>query len=104
MLAVIKTGGKQYKVKEGDKIKVEKLDEKEGKSIKFKDVFLIADEKSKDVKIGTPTVKGATVEAKVLEHGKLKKVRVIKYKRKVRYRKEYGHRQPFTKLEITSIK
>lgn len=104
MLAVIKTGGKQYKVKEGDKIKVEKLDEKEGKSIKLKDVFLVADEKGKDVKVGTPTVKGATVEAKVLEHGKSKKVRVIKYKRKVRYRKEYGHRQPFTKLEITSIK
>jgi len=104
MLAVIKTGGKQYKVKKGDKIKVEKLDEKEGKSIKLKDVLLIADEKGKDVKIGTPNVSGATVEAKVLEHGKAKKVRVIKYKRKIRYRKEYGHRQPFTQLEITSIK
>jgi large subunit ribosomal protein L21 len=104
MLAVIKTGGKQYKVKKGDKINVEKLDEKEGKTIKIKDVFLVADEKGKDVKIGTPTVKGAVVEAKVLEHGKGKKVRVIKYKPKIRYRKEYGHRQPYTKLEIISIK
>ncbi len=104
MIAVIKTGGKQYKVKNGDKIKVEKMDEKEGKTIKLKDILLIADDKGKEVKVGTPTVKGATVEVKVLEHGKAKKVRVIKYKPKVRYRKEYGHRQPFTKLEILSIK
>jgi len=104
MLAVIKTGGKQYKVKEGDKINVEKLEEKEGKTIKIKDVLLVADEKGKDVQVGTPTVKTAAVEARVLEHGKGKKVRVVKYKPKVRYRKEYGHRQPYTKLEIVSIK
>ena len=104
MIAVIKTGGKQYKVKKGDKIKVEKIPEKEGKTIKIKNVLLIADEKGKDVKVGTPLVKGAAVEAKVLEQGRSSKVRVVKYKPKIRYRKEYGHRQPFTKLEITSIK
>jgi large subunit ribosomal protein L21 len=104
MIAVIKTGGKQYKVKEGDKLNVEKLDEKEGKVIKIKDVLLLSDEKGKEVKIGDPVVKGATVEAKVLEHGKGKKVRVVKYKPKVRYLKERGHRQPYTKLEIVSIK
>lgn len=104
MIAVIKTGGKQYKVKEGDKIKVEKIAEKEGKTIKINEVLLVGDGKGKDVKVGTPLVKGAAVEARVLEQGRSPKVRVIKYKPKVRYRKEYGHRQPYTKLEIISIK
>lgn len=103
MIAVIKTGGKQYKVKKGDKIKVEKLAEKEGKDIKFKDVLLISGKDGKDMKVGEPMVKGASVEAKILQHGLGKKVRVVKYKRKTRYKRERGHRQPYTQVEITKI-
>ncbi|MBU0649144.1 50S ribosomal protein L21 [Patescibacteria group bacterium] len=103
MLAVIKTGGKQYKVEKGDKIKIEKLPEKEGKAIKFDQVLLLADKDGKDLKVGEPFIKGAAVDAKILEHGKSKKVTVIKYKRKIRYRKEHGHRQQYTQVEITKI-
>lgn len=101
MLAVIKTGGKQYIVKPGDKLKVEKLDKKEGEDIVFSDVLLV--EKNKKIDIGSPMVKDATVSAKVLEHGKADKVIVFKYKSKKRYRRKIGHRQPYTKIEITKI-
>jgi len=101
MLAVIKTGGKQYKVKKGDKIRVEKLNKKEGSEISFSDVLLKAD--SQKVDIGQPKVKSTKVKAKVLKNGKAKKVDVIKYKNKTRYRKKIGHRQPFTEIEILSI-
>lgn len=103
MFAVIKTGGKQYKVKEGDTIKVEKLDLEEGKPVEF-EALLIADEEGKDVKVGTPTVSGAKVKGKILGEGKAKKINVIKYKSKSRYRKKTGHRQPFTEIKIESIK
>jgi len=101
MLAIIKTGGKQYIVKPGDKIKVEKLDKKEGESFSFTDVLLI--EKNKKLEIGLPKVK-AEVEAKVLSHGKGKKVIVFKYKSKKRYSRKIGHRQPYTEVEIIGIK
>ncbi len=101
MLAVIKTGGKQYLVAPGDKIKIEKIEEKEGKEVIFDQVLLV--EKNKKVEIGTPLVKGAKVMGKVLKQGKGKKVIVFKYKPKTRYKKKTGHRQPFTEVEITKI-
>jgi len=99
MLAVIKTGGKQYLVEPGDKIKIEKIKSK--KEIIFKEVLLV--EKNKKVEIGTPLVKGAKVSAKVLKEGKGKKVIIFKYKPKTRYKVKKGHRQPFTEVEITKI-
>lgn len=103
MIAVIKTGGKQYKVKEGDKLKVEKLSgEKDGK-ITFDQVLLIADKDGQNVKVGTPTVSGAKVEATVLAQGRAKKITVVKYKPKVRYYKKTGHRQAFTEVKIDKI-
>lgn len=101
MYAVIVTGGKQYKVNEGDTIFVEKIEAEEGSSVTF-DQVLIAGE-GEDVKVGAPTVEGATVEAKVLKNGKAKKIYVFKMKRKKNERKKKGHRQPFTKVEITKI-
>jgi large subunit ribosomal protein L21 len=101
MLAIIRSGGKQYKVSPGDKIKVEKIDKKEGAEISFKDVLLV--EKNKKLYLGDPLVKGAKVSAKVLSQGKSKKVIVFKYKPKTRYKKKQGHRQLFTELEITKI-
>ncbi|MBZ9577861.1 50S ribosomal protein L21 [Patescibacteria group bacterium] len=101
MLAVIKTGGKQYLVKPGDKIKIEKIAGKERKEITFKEVLLL--EKNKKVEIGTPLVKGAKVIAKILSQGKGKKVIIFKYKPKTRYKKKAGHRQPFTEVEILKI-
>lgn len=104
MIAIIKTGGKQYKVKENEVLKVEKLESKVGDEISFADVLLVSDDEEKDIKVGAPIVEGATVKAKVLEHAKADKVLVVKFKNKVRYRRNVGHRQPFTKVQITSIK
>ena len=101
MIAIIKTGGKQYLVKPGDKLKIEKLEEKEGAEITFSDVLLV--EKDKKIEIGTPIVK-ATVSAKVLSHGKADKVIIFKYKPKKRESRKIGHRQPYTEVEITGIK
>ena len=98
MLAVIRTGGKQYLISPGDKIKIEKVQDKD---IIFDQVLLL--EKNKKVEIGTPLVKGAKVIAKILSQGKGKKVIVFKYKSKTRYKKKAGHRQPFTEIEITKI-
>jgi len=102
MLAVIKTGGKQYLVQPGDKIKIEKLDQAEGEEVIFSDVLLV--EKDKKVEIGNPLVKNAKVQAKVLSQGKADKVIVFKYKAKKRYSRKIGHRQPFTEIEIIDIK
>jgi len=102
MLAVIKTGGKQYLVKPGDKLKVEKLEAKEGSEISFSDVLLV--EKNKKIEIGTPKVKDGKVQAKILKHGKGEKIIVFKYKPKKRYSRKIGHRQPYTEIEITGIK
>ena len=101
MLAVIKTGGKQYIVTPGAKIKIEKIEEKEGKEIVFKEVLLL--EKNKKIEIGTPLVKGAKVIGKIVCQGKGKKVVVFKYKPKKRYKKKTGHRQAFSEVEILKI-
>lgn len=99
-IAVIKTGGKQYQVAEGDKLKIEKLEVEAGKSITFEEVLLVAD--GDKVEVGMPHV-AAKVTAMVLSQGKGPKVRVEKYKPKVRYHKVYGHRQPFTEVQIEKI-
>ena len=101
MLAIIKTGGKQYIVKPGDKLKVEKIDKKEGEEVSFLDVLLV--EKSNKVEIGTPFLK-AEVSAKIVGHGKGDKVIVYKYKPKKRESRKIGHRQPYTEIEIIGIK
>jgi large subunit ribosomal protein L21 len=103
MLAVIKTGGKQYLVKEGETIKVEKLGKKVGSSVTFDEVLLLIDEKNKKAEIGDPVVKNCKVKAEVLAEEKGQKVLVVKYKPKVRYHKKRGHRQFFTKIKITEI-
>ena len=102
MYAIIESCGKQYKVAEGDVVFFEKLDAEEEKKVKFDNVVLFAD--GKKVQVGNPYVKGIKVEGKVLAHGKGKKIIVYKMKPKTNYRRKYGHRQPYTKVEITSIK
>lgn len=101
-IAVIKTGGKQYKVTEGQVIKVEKIDKKEGETIKF-ETLLTATEDGKDVNIGKPSL-GEVVEGKITEQDRDKKITVVKYKNKTRYVRNKGHRQAYTKVEISSIK
>jgi large subunit ribosomal protein L21 len=101
MLAVIKTGGKQYLVTPGQKLKIEKLEVKEGAEVVFNEVLLL--EKQNHLEIGTPLVSGAKVIGKVLKQGKADKVIVFKYKAKKRYQKKTGHRQLFTEVEITKF-
>lgn len=103
MFAVIRTGGKQYNVSPGQKILIEKLPVAVGESISFDEVLLIADPVTSDLKLGKPTVSGAKVIGTVLEQGRAPKVSVIKYKRKVRYRRNRSHRQPFTAVQIERI-
>ena len=100
MYAIIATGGKQYKVSEGDVIRVEKLDVEAGSAYTFDQVLMVGGD---EVKVGEPLVAGATVEASVLEDGKEKKIIVYKYKRKTGYHKKQGHRQPYTKVKIEKI-
>ena len=102
MYAIIESCGKQYKVAEGDVVFFEKLDAEEGKKITFENVVFVSDEGK--VQIGNPYVKGVKVEGKVVSHGKAKKIIVFKMKPKKNYRRKQGHRQPYTKVEITSIK
>lgn len=101
MLAVIKTGGKQYIVIPGKKIKIEKIEKKVGEEIVFDEILLL--EKQNKLEIGTPFVEGAKVTAKVLSQGKGKKLIIFKFKAKKRERKKKGHRQAFTEVEIKSI-
>lgn len=101
-LAVIQTGGKQYIVKVGDTLRVEKLDIAEGKTVKF-DPLLVSSEDGGDVKVGTPAVKGASVSATVMGEGRGDKVIIIKFKSKVRYKRKAGHRQPYTSIRIEAI-
>ena len=102
MYAVIATGGKQYVVKEGQTLDVEKLEKEAGSSIEL-EVLMVTDEDGKDVKVGTPNVSGAKVTAKVVSQGRAKKIRIVKYKPKSRYTRVNGHRQPFTKIQIEKI-
>ncbi|HBP01310.1 MAG: 50S ribosomal protein L21 [Candidatus Moranbacteria bacterium GW2011_GWE1_49_15] len=101
MLAIIKTGGKQYKVAEGDKIKIEKIEGEAGEKVTFSEVLFVGDEK--DVKIGSPLIEGAKVEATIVDQGRHKKVWGIKHKAKKRYKVKFGHRQLFTEVEINKI-
>jgi large subunit ribosomal protein L21 len=108
MFAVIKTGGKQYLVSPGDKIKIEKLEAEENKEVAFDQVLLVVTDKfnpstGSGIKIGAPLVEGAKVKAKVLEQGKGKKVIAFKYRAKKRYQKKKGHRQPYTEVEILKV-
>jgi len=100
-LAVIKTGGKQYLVSPGQKIKIEKLNIKEGKEITFNEILLL--KKDEKIEIGSPLVKGVKITGKIIGQKKGKKVTILKYKPKTRYRVKKGHRQPFTEVEITKI-
>jgi len=100
-IAVIKTGGKQYKVEAGQSLKIEKLEAEIGSNVKF-DTLMVAEADGKAVELGRPSM-GELVEAKIVEHGKADKISVIKYKNKTRYKRNVGHRQPFTKVEITKI-
>ncbi len=102
-LAVIQTGGKQYIVKEGDTLRVEKLEAKDGDALTF-DALLTCDENGAGTKVGAPTVKGASVGAKVLRTAKGDKVTIIKFHAKTRYKRKAGHRQQFTELKIESVK
>ena len=101
MYAIIQTGGKQYRVSEGDVVSIEKLTAAEGEEVVFDQVLTVVSDS--DIKIGKPVVEGAKVTAKVVEHGKGKKILVFKYKAKSNYRKRQGHRQPYTKVEITKV-
>ena len=102
MYAIIESCGKQYKVAQGDIVFFEKLDTEEGKKVIFDKVILVSEEGK--VQIGDPYVKGIKVEGKVISHGKSKKIIVFKMKPKKNYRRTQGHRQPYTKVEITEIK
>ncbi|MGR6835379.1 50S ribosomal protein L21 [Syntrophomonas erecta] len=101
MYAVIKTGGKQYKVNEGSVLKVEKLDVQPGETVTLDQVLMIADENG--VRVGDPVLSNARVTAEVLEQGKNKKIIVFKYKKRKKYRRKYGHRQPFTRIRVQKI-
>ncbi len=100
MLNVIATGGKQYIVRSGQKLKIEKLEVNEGGKVTFENVLLTADDDGSNVQIGTPYLAGAKVSATVLKQGKHRTVRVEKFKRKVRYHKVHGQRQRFTEVQI----
>lgn len=101
MYAVIETGGKQYRIQEGDVIYVEKLNGNEGEEVKFDKVLLVS--KDGNIEVGRPYLDGASVAGKIVEQGKGKKIIVFKYKSKKDYRKKQGHRQPYTKIEIQKI-
>ena len=100
MYAIIATGGKQYRVSEGDTIYIEKLDNQEGEVVSFPVLLLSGD----DITVGKPYVEGAEVTGKVVRQGKGQKIVIFKYKSKKNYRRKAGHRQPFTQVEITGIK
>ena len=101
MYAVIKTGGKQYKVSQGDRLKVEKLDAAEGDTVEFDQVLMVAD--GDNVTVGAPLVEGGKVAATVKRQARAKKIEIVKFRRRKHHRKQMGHRQWFTEVEITGI-
>ncbi len=103
MYAVVRTGGKQYKVEEGQKFTVEKLEGDVGAKLKLEDVLLVS-KKDGEATIGKPVVEGALVECEILAHAKAKKIIVVKFKRRKNYRRRLGHRQNYTMLKVNKIK
>lgn len=101
MYAIIKTGGKQYRVSEGDEIFVEKLEGGAGDKVTFDQVLAVSNDQG--IQVGNPLVENAKVEAEIVKHGKGKKIVIFKYKSKKTYRNKTGHRQPYTKVKITSL-
>lgn len=101
MYAVIKSGGKQHRVSQGELLKVELIKAEKGENIKIEDVLMIVD--GEKITIGAPSVNGASVEAEVIEHGRGKKIRIVKHRRRKHYHKEQGHRQWYTLLKINAI-
>jgi len=101
MYAVIKTGGKQYRVEEGDVVRIEKIELATGESVGFDQVLLVAN--GDDVKVGQPMLDGAKVTAEVLEQGRHKKIKIVKFRRRKHSRKQQGHRQWYTAVKITGI-
>ncbi|MDH5183164.1 MAG: 50S ribosomal protein L21 [Gammaproteobacteria bacterium] len=101
MYAVIKTGGKQYRVSEGQTLRIEKLNAEQGTNVEFDQVLMVAD--GEDFKVGTPLVSGGKVTAEILEQGRGKKVKIVKFRRRKHYRRTMGHRQSFTEVKITGI-
>jgi large subunit ribosomal protein L21 len=101
MYAIVATGGKQYRVQEGEKLRVEKLTAEAGETVELDQVLLVGE--GEDVKVGAPYVEGAKVTATVAEHGRLDKVKIIKFRRRKHHRKQMGHRQSYTEIEITGI-
>ena len=102
MYAVIATGGKQYRVTEGETLKVEKIAGEEGSDIELEQVLMVAD--GENIQVGTPLLEKGTVTAKILAHGRGKKVEIVKFRRRKHHRKQMGHRQSFTEIEVTKIK
>lgn len=103
MLAIIKTGGKQYKVKEGDKLKIEKLDLNLDDKVSFDEVLLVSNLDGSNLKVGEPTISGVKVEAKIIRQDRYAKVNTVKYKNKTRFAKTKNHRQSFTEVFIEKI-
>jgi large subunit ribosomal protein L21 len=101
MYAVVKTGGKQYRVSKGDKVRIEKIPGDVGAEVSFDQVLMIGG--TDDVKVGTPVVSGATVSARIVKQDRSKKITVFKFKRRKGYKKKQGHRQAYTQVEITGI-
>ena len=101
MYAVFATGGKQYRATTGDVLKIEKIDAEKGTTVKLDQVLMVGE--GEDVKVGTPYLKGGTVTATVVEHGRGKKIRILKFKRRKHHMKRAGHRQDFTKVKIVKI-
>lgn len=101
MQAIIRTGGKQYRVSEGDKLNVETLAAEAGGSVEFPEVLMLTE--GENVEVGTPLVEGARVTAKVLEHGRGEKIVIVKFRRRKNYRRTQGHRQNYTRVEITGV-
>ena len=101
MYAVFKTGGKQYRAATGDVIKVEKIEAEKGSTVELDQVLMVGE--GEDVKIGAPFLEGGKVTAKVVDHGRREKIKIIKFKRRKNHRKQMGHRQYFTQIEITGI-